>query len=89
MMHEEVKKVSVARLQKIEGQVRGIKKMIENDKYCIDIINQITAAQNALAGVSKIIMKRHVEECITNAINKGQGHDMINEMIDTVYRVSK
>ena len=89
MAEDDVTKASVARLQRIEGQVRGIKKMIENDKYCIDVINQITAAQRALDGVSRLIMKRHVETCVTNAISHGQGQEMINELIETVYKVSK
>ena len=71
MINEEVKKNALIRLKKIEGQIRGISRMIEDEKYCIDIINQITAAEKALDGVSKIIMKRHIESCMTNAIIKG------------------
>ncbi len=89
MINEPCKKDSITRLKRIEGQVRGIMKMIENEKYCIDIINQITAAQKALDGVSKGIMKRHVESCVTNAIKEGEGQNMIDELIDTVYKVAK
>ena len=89
MINETVKKDAAARLKKIEGQIRGIGKMVENEKYCIDIINQITAAANALNGVSKIIMKRHVESCVTSAIQKGEGQDKINELIETLYKYGR
>jgi len=86
MINEQVKTDSVNRLKRIEGQIRGIMKMVENEKYCIDIVNQISAAEKALTGVSKIIMKRHVESCVSSAIVKGEGEVMINELLDTLYR---
>jgi len=89
MVNEQVKKNALARLKKIEGQIRGIAKMVENEKYCIDIINQITASEKALHGVSKIIMKRHVESCVTDAIVKGEGQHIIDELIETVFKYSK
>jgi len=89
MINEEAKINAVTRLKKIEGQVRGIMKMVENEKYCIDIINQITAAEKALSGVSSIIMKRHVETCVTEAITKGKGKEMVNELIETIYKYGK
>lgn len=89
MINEEVKNESLSRLKKIEGQIRGIMKMVENDKYCIDIINQITAAEKALQGVSKIIMKRHVESCVATAISMGQGKEAIDELVETIYKVGK
>ncbi len=89
MINEDIKKEAATRLKRIEGQIRGISKMVENEKYCIDIINQITAAANALNGVSKIIMKRHVESCVTSAIQKGEGQEKINELIETVYKYGR
>jgi DNA-binding FrmR family transcriptional regulator len=81
-----VKAESVERLKKIEGQVRGVAKMVENEKYCIDIINQIAAAKNALDGVARIIMKKHVESCITQAILEGRAEEKIEELIAAVYK---
>jgi DNA-binding FrmR family transcriptional regulator len=89
MINDEVKNESLLRLKKIEGQIRGIMKMVESDKYCIDIINQITAAEKALKGVSKIIMKRHVESCVATAISMGQGKEAIDELVETIYKVGK
>lgn len=89
MINDEVKNESLLRLKKIEGQIRGIMKMVDNDKYCIDIINQITAAEKALKGVSRIIMKRHVESCVATAISLGQGKEAIDELVETIYKVGK
>jgi DNA-binding FrmR family transcriptional regulator len=60
--------------------------MVENEKYCIDIINQITAAKNALDGVARIIMKQHVESCVTQAIMEGKAEEKIEELIAAVYK---
>ena len=89
MINEEVKKDAISRLKKIEGQIRGIMRMLDENKYCIDIINQITAAEKALDGVSKIVMKRHVETCVSNAIVRGEGQNKIDELIETVFKYSK
>ncbi len=88
MINEQIKKNALTRLKKIEGQIRGVAKMVEGEKYCIDIINQITAAEKALDGVAKIIMKRHVESCVTSAIVKGEGQNKIDELIETVFKYS-
>ena len=86
MINEKVKSESLKRLNKIEGQVRGIARMVEQEKYCIDIINQITAAKNALDGVAKIIMKRHVESCVTQAILEGHAEEKIDELVTAIYK---
>ncbi len=88
MINARVKAESLRRLKKIEGQVRGVAKMVDQEKYCIDIINQLTAAKNALDGVARIIMKRHVESCVSKAIINGKADDMIDELITTVYKHS-
>lgn len=88
-MKESVKTNSLARLKKIEGQIRGIQKMIADDRYCIDIINQITAAGKALNSVSLVVMKGHLETCVSNAIQSGNSSEKIDELIDTLYRFTK
>ncbi len=89
MINDKVKKEALTRLKRVEGQVRGIMKMIEEEQYCIDIINQVSAAEKALNGVSRIVMKRHVESCVTEAIVRGEGQNKIEELIDAVYKYSK
>jgi DNA-binding FrmR family transcriptional regulator len=66
-MHEETNKI-INRLKSIEGHIRGIEKMVEDDAYCIDIVNQINAAQSALQKVNALILDRHLHTCVTTAI---------------------
>lgn len=86
MINEEVKKEALPRLKKIEGQIRGIQKMIEKERYCIDIINQVTAAQRALDQVGLRVMKRHIESCVTDAIKSNGGAPIIGELMETIYK---
>jgi len=86
MLNEEVKIEALPRLKKIEGQIRGIQKMIEKERYCIDIINQVTAAQRALDQVGLRVMKRHIESCVTDAIKSDGGGPIIGELMETIYR---
>ena len=74
---------ALKRLNIIEGQIRGIQKMITDEKYCVDIINQISAVRSALNNVSKLILKRHIERCVTDAIkNNGQNsEEVIDELM--------
>jgi DNA-binding FrmR family transcriptional regulator len=88
MINAGVKKNALTRLKRVEGQVRGIMKMVEEEQYCIDIINQITAAEKALSGVARIIMKRHVESCVSSAIIQGEGQTKIDELINAVFKIA-
>lgn len=56
------------RLARIEGQVKGIRRMVEEGRYCIDVVNQISAARAALGGVIDVVLKNHLETCVTNAM---------------------
>ena len=61
----------LARLKKIEGQIRGIHKMVENDRYCIDVLQQISAATRALQGVALHLLDEHMAHCVVNAVKVG------------------
>jgi DNA-binding FrmR family transcriptional regulator len=61
----------LARLKKVEGQVRGIHKMIEGDRYCIDVLQQISAATRALQGVALHLLDEHMAHCVVNAVKAG------------------
>jgi DNA-binding FrmR family transcriptional regulator len=89
MVTESVKTNALARIKKIEGQIRGIQKMIENNRYCIDIVNQITAARKALYMASLIVIKGHVDNCVADAIKEGKSNEKIDELIDTMYKFVK
>lgn len=71
MMDPETKRRALNRLRRIEGQVQGIQRMIEEDKYCVDIMLQISAVQGALEQVSKILMHRHIESCVMDSMKAG------------------
>ncbi len=70
-MKSDHKKKLAGRLARIEGQVRGIARMIENDRYCIDIITQVQAVCSALRGVEAMVLKDHVSHCVEHAIASG------------------
>ena len=89
MMNREVKEDALLRLRKIEGQIKGITKMVDEEKYCVDIINQITAAQRALDQVALSIMKRHVESCVSEAVKEGKGSGKIDELMETINKFVK
>ena len=87
MLNEDSKKDVFVRLKKIEGQIRGLEKMVEEKRYCIDILNQVSAVRRALDSVSMVLMKKHVETCVSGAIKADKGTAMINELIDSVERL--
>ncbi len=89
MINEEVKEQSVKRLKRIEGQVKGIQRMVENEKYCIDIVNQVNAARRALDQVALIVMRRHVESCVAEAIKVGNQTKKIDELMETINKFVK
>ena len=68
-MNTELHKNQVSRLNRIEGQVRGVKKMIEEDRYCMDILTQIKAVKSALKSIETSIMEAHIDHCINKGIN--------------------
>ena len=61
----------LARLKKVEGQIRGIHKMVEDDRYCIDVLQQISAATRALQGVALHLLDEHMAHCVVNAVKAG------------------
>ena len=77
------------RLRRIEGQVRGIARMVEGRRYCIDIIQQLTAARKALDQVSLQIMNQHVNSCVADAIRRRDGEGKITELMQTITRFLK
>src|SRR4051794_16697089 len=67
------KERNLARLRRIEGQVRGLQKMVEEDRYCADILGQVSAVQEALRAVGRELMRNHLKHCATKAIRAGEG----------------
>jgi DNA-binding FrmR family transcriptional regulator len=80
-----VNQSALRRLKSIEGQVRGIQRMVEEEQYCVDIVNQISAVRSALNGVGVIVLRRHIENCVSDAIrNGGEGGSAIIEELMTL-----
>ncbi len=79
------------RLRRIEGQVRGLQKMVEEDRYCADIMTQISSVQEALRGVGRELMRNHLRHCATSAIRSGEegAEAMYDELIDLMYTHSR
>ena len=79
---------NLKRLRRIEGQVRGLQKMVDEDRYCADILTQISSVQEALRGVGRELMRNHLKHCATSAIKAGpeQAEPMYDELIDLMYR---
>lgn len=71
------------------GQLEGIMRMVEDDRYCIDISNQILATEAVLRRANKEILKAHMKSCVKNAIAEGGGDDKINEVIEILDKISK
>jgi CsoR family transcriptional regulator, copper-sensing transcriptional repressor len=71
----ELKAKAVARLRKVEGQVRGLQRMVEEERYCADIMTQISSVQQALRSVGKLLMRNHLEHCVTRALRSGEASE--------------
>jgi len=76
--------VLLARLARVEGQVRGISKMLRDGKYCVDVIDQITAARRALEKVALLVMQRHMNSCVKTGMAEGRGEELTEELVDSL-----
>jgi DNA-binding FrmR family transcriptional regulator len=91
-MRKEAKTSSLRRLRRIEGQVRGLARMVEDDRYCIDIVTQISAVRAALRRAEEEILADHVGHCVEHAIasgNKREQRQKVNELIETLSRTNR
>ena len=91
-MRNEAKKPVLKRLSRIEGQVRGIARMVEEDRYCIDIVNQILAVRAALRRAEEEVLRDHVGHCVEHAIASGNRHEQrkkVAEIMDVLSRADR
>jgi len=77
------------RLNRIEGQLRGIGRMIEDDRYCVDILTQVSAVQSALDALALKLLEHHLHGCVANAVASGNGADAIDEALAVVRRFGR
>lgn len=83
-----IKSRNVTRLRRIEGQVRGLQKMVEDDRYCADILMQVSSVQEALRAVSRELMRNHLKHCAASAIRKGdaEAEAMYDELVELMHK---
>jgi CsoR family transcriptional regulator, copper-sensing transcriptional repressor len=81
------KKSIQSRLRRVEGQVRGIQKMVEEDRYCIDVLTQVNATRAALESVALQLLADHTQHCVMEAIRSGGGSKKVRELNDAVERL--
>ncbi len=86
-----IKARNVTRLRRIEGQVRGLQKMVEDDRYCADILTQVSSVHEALRSVSRELMRNHLKHCASTAIRKGDAdaEAMYDELVDLMHKHSR
>jgi len=87
----DIKSRNITRLRRIEGQVRGLQKMVEEDRYCADILTQVSSVQEALRSVSRELMRNHLKHCAATAIRKGdaEAESMYDELVDLMHKHSR
>ncbi|MFD3448359.1 metal-sensing transcriptional repressor [Microbacteriaceae bacterium 4G12] len=85
---EEIQAV-IKRLKRIEGQVRGIQKMVEDNRYCVDVLVQISAVNAALNKVGLSLLERHTKHCVAKAITEGNGEESIQELLHVIKQFAK
>jgi DNA-binding FrmR family transcriptional regulator len=91
-MQTDTKAAVLTRFNRIEGQVRGLARMVEEDRYCIDVVTQISAVQAALRRAEEEILRDHVAHCVEHAIVSGDKHDQrqkVAEIMDVLERVHR
>ena len=87
----EIKRKNLTRLRRIEGQVRGLQTMVEQDRYCADILTQISSVHEALRGVARELMRNHLKHCAASAIREGaeRADEMYDELIELMHKHSR
>ncbi len=85
---EAIRDRTLARLRRIEGQVRGLQRMVEEERYCADILTQISSVHEALRSVGRELLRNHLKHCATHAIKAGpvEAEGMYDELVDMMYK---
>ena len=86
---DEVQKNALRRLSIIEGQVRGLRKMIEGGTGCVEVLTQVSAIHEALRGVGKVVVRHHIETCVTEGLQTDKKQQHQDELMDLIYKLSK
>ena len=87
-MKQELKKKAIRRLKIVEGQVRGLQRMVEEEKYCIDVINQSSAVKEALSGVEDLMLENHLSTHVVEQVKSGKNKKAVKEIM-SVYKLAQ
>ncbi len=79
----------IARLNRMEGQVRGIRRMVEEDRYCMDVLQQIASLRSAADGLAQTLLRDHIRGCVTEGIRSGEGDAYIDEVMEVIGRYTR
>jgi len=77
---------ALRRLMRVEGQIRGVRRMLDEGRYCIDVIQQMTAAKRALEQAALVVMRGHIDSCVSEAIRSKDGKTKVTELMSTIHR---
>ena len=77
----------LGRLRRIEGQIRGLQRMVEEDRYCIDVLTQVSAVKAGLDSMALLLLREHVEHCVADAIRAGDGSEKVHELNAAIERL--
>lgn len=89
IISEERKTEASLRLNRIQGQLRGLKKMIEDGRPCVEVLTQLASVQEALRGLTKLMMRNYLENCATEAIRSKRGDEIYDELMDVIFKFAK
>ena len=89
IISEERKADATIRLNRIEGQIKGLKKMVTEGRPCVEILTQLASTQEALRGLTKVMMRNYLENCATEAIRSKAGDDIYDELMEVIFKFSR
>ena len=88
-MKDKHKQSALRRLKIISGQINGLSKQIEDDKYCVDVLTQIAAVQEGLRGVSREVFQNHLETCVKSGFERGEGDAYVKEISEVIFKLNR
>ncbi len=89
IISEERKADATLRLNRIEGQIKGVRKMVAEGRPCVDVLTQLASTQEALRGLTKLMMRNYLENCATEAIRSKAGDEIYDELMDVIFKFAK
>ena len=89
MISDERQQSGIRRLNRIEGQIKGLKKMLTEKRPCVEVLTQLASAQEALRGTTKLMMRNYLENCATEAIRSGKGDEIYDELMEVIFKFSR